>query len=71
MVNFRIRGEAGGMADLRNIVRETNGGRGASSRVDLSEESFFFFFCGRCNTAAELPVGAGESSSEKMYGVQK
>ena len=32
VVDFRITREAGVMPELRNIVREKNGGRGASSR---------------------------------------
>ena len=32
MVDFSIRGDAGVMAETRNVVRKKNGGRGASSR---------------------------------------
>ena len=32
VVDFSIRGDAGVMAETRNVVRKKNGGRGASSR---------------------------------------
>ena len=41
MVDFRIRGEAGAMAELRNIVKT---GVEVLPVEDLSEAFFFFFF---------------------------
>ena len=53
VVDFRIRGEAGVRAELRNVVHQKNGGRGASGRGFVRRIVFFFFFFlggGRCNT---------------------
>ena len=42
-MDFRIRGEAGVLAESRNIVRKKNGGRGASSRGFVGRIGFFAF----------------------------
>ena len=45
MLDFRIRGEAGVVAELRSIVRKENGGRGGgSSRGFVGRIGFFAFF---------------------------
>ena len=54
VVDFRIRGEAGVMAELRNVVRKKKTEVEVLPVVDLSAESAFFIsFCGRCNTASD------------------
>ena len=47
-----LRGEAGVMAELRNIVRKKNGGRGASSRGVVPRIDSLF--CGRCTQVSLL-----------------
>ena len=44
MVDFLIRGYAGVMAELRDVVRKKNGGRSASSRGFVRKISFSVFF---------------------------
>ena len=55
MVDFRIiGGEAGVLAELRNIVRKKNAGRRAFSRAFVGIIGFFVFFVGDATQ-----VGAG------------
>ena len=44
VVGLRSRGEAGVLAELRNIIRKKNGGRGASSRGLVGRIGFFAYF---------------------------
>ena len=43
-VDFSIRGDAGVMAEIRNVERKKNGGRGASSRGFVRKIGFSDFF---------------------------
>ena len=46
VVEFFIRGYAGYMAEIRNVLRKKNGGRGASSRGFVRKIGFSDFFFG-------------------------
>ena len=60
MVDFRLRGEAGVMAGLRNIVRKKNGGKGASSRGFVGRIDFIAFCVGD-STQVGYSLGYGGS----------
>ena len=56
MVGFRVRGEGGIMAELRNVLRKKNGGRGASSRGFVRRIGFFiFYFLGDATQVRRAP----------------
>ena len=54
-MDFLIRGDAGVMAELRNVVCKKNGGRGASSRRLVRKIGFsVFFFVGDATQVPRL-----------------